>query len=326
MGPPRGFQRGTADTSSGVPEEFAPTPRAPRIRRSGVRTEPMGGRRTGILLDDPPAGNGTVDPPGTPAGPPRLTPARRRLLAVAAAVLVLVVTAVLFYRWGAGGPSGNAAPAPSPSPSASPSGPPTTAEIYQAVAPSIVAIDAVRPDGEFTGTGLVVNADATIVTALHVVRGATSVRVTFADGTVSPAAIVDADPSIDIAVLGPEQLPSLVVPAVLGSAGRLAVGDGVVAIGNPLGLTASTTTGVVSGLNRAATEPDGTQLAGLIQFDAAVNPGSSGGPLLDGDGQTVGIVVALANPTTAGTFIGIGFAVPIGTALAAGGGSRAPQQ
>jgi S1-C subfamily serine protease len=116
-----------------------------------------------------------------------------------------------------------------------------------------------------------------------------------------------------------------VVPAVLGSSDRLSVGDSVVAIGNPLGLTDTTTAGVVSGLNRGAAGPDGTNLSGLIQFDAAVNPGSSGGPLVNARGQTIGIVVALANPTSAGTFIGIGFAVPIGTAVS-GGGNRAPQQ
>jgi S1-C subfamily serine protease len=112
---------------------------------------------------------------------------------------------------------------------------------------------------------------------------------------------------------------------VLGNAGRLAVGDSVTAIGNPLGLTRSATAGVVSGLNRAASGVDGTNLAGLIQFDAAVNPGSSGGPLVNDRGETVGVVVALANPTDAGTFIGVGFAVPIGAAVA-GGGGRGPQQ
>jgi putative serine protease PepD len=100
----------------------------------------------------------------------------------------------------------------------------------------------------------------------------------------------------------------------------------VIAIGNPLGLTDTTTQGIVSGLGRPAVEPGNVHLSGLIQFDAAVNPGSSGGPLLNGKGETVGIVVALANPTSADTFIGIGFAVPIGSAVAAGGGSRAPQQ
>jgi S1-C subfamily serine protease len=106
---------------------------------------------------------------------------------------------------------------------------------------------------------------------------------------------------------------------------RLSVGDDVVAIGNQLGLTFSTTSGVVSGLGRSARGTNGNTLEGLIQFDAAVNPGSSGGPLVNTRGETIGIVVALANPTDAGTFVGIGFAVPIGSALAAGGGP-APQQ
>jgi S1-C subfamily serine protease len=117
-----------------------------------------------------------------------------------------------------------------------------------------------------------------------------------------------------------------VVPLVLGASNRLSVGDNVVAIGNQLGLTSTTTAGVVSGFDRRATVSDGTVLTGLIQFDAAVNPGSSGGPLVNNKGETVGIVVALANPTAAGTFIGIGFAIPITTAVAAGGGGRQLQQ
>jgi putative serine protease PepD len=199
------------------------------------------------------------------------------------------------------------------------------------MAASVVSIDALSPDATTvrdSGTGVIVNADGTILTALHVVKGAGAVRVTFADGTSSPATITAADPAHDIATLGPSTLPSVLVPAVLGRADRLAVGDNVVAIGDPLGLTRTTTAGVVSGLNRLATGEDGVNLAGLIQFDAAVNPGSSGGPLVNAKGETVGIVVALANPTSAGTFIGIGFAIPIAAAVAGGGGGgdRAPQQ
>jgi S1-C subfamily serine protease len=252
---------------------------------------------------------------------------RRAVAAIAAgAAALLVLTALLFYRWGSSGGSPATLPSTRPSPSAS--GPPTTAQIYTNVAPSVVAIDAVHKDGTTgdSGTGVIVNADGTIMTALHVVKDAAAIRVTFADGTTSPATIASADPTTDIATLGPTTLPGIVVPAVIGNAGRLNVGDPVVAIGNPLGLTRTTTTGVVSGLGRGARGTDGANLTGLIQFDAAVNPGSSGGPLVNANGQTVGIVVALANPTSAGTFIGIGFAVPIGAAVAAGGGSRAPQQ
>jgi S1-C subfamily serine protease len=252
-------------------------------------------------------------------------PRRRRGVAIGAVTVVaLVLTAIVSFRWGDAG-------SPQPLPTATPE--PTaidelsTAEIYVALAPSVVTIEAVNPGTgtgtdtvTATGTGVIANADAIILTALHVVNGAASVRVTFGDGTPAAATLLATDPSTDIAVLAPDTLPTVVVPATLGNSGRLSVGDSVVAIGNQLGLTSSATSGVVSGLNRVAAGNDGTSLAGLIQFDAAVNPGSSGGPLVNIRGETVGIVVALANPTAAGTFIGIGFAVPIGTAVAVGGG------
>lgn len=251
---------------------------------------------------------------------------RRPALLVGIAALI-VLTAVVSYRFGSAGSSG-AATAVRPSSSASPSRRPTVAEIYNAVAPSVVFIEALpKPGGrvEETGTGVVVNANGTILTALHVVKDAARIRVTFGDGTVAAASVLQSAPASDIAVLAPAGLPSMVVPAVLG--GKLAVGDNVVAIGDQLGLPDTTTAGVVSGLGRRLDNgPEGVALTGLIQFDAAVNPGSSGGPLLNGSGQTVGIVVALANPTNDRTFIGIGFAVPIAAALGAGGGDRAPQQ
>jgi S1-C subfamily serine protease len=260
------------------------------------------------------------------AAPVVRTPSgRRRRAVIGTTILVAVVLAtVVAIRWGSTG-SPPAATTASPSPSAS--GPPSTAEIYAAVAPSVVTIEAQRSGSsraDGLGTGVVANANGVILTALHVVRGAQSINVTFADGTTSAATIRAADPTIDIAALTTDTMPSVLVPAVLG--GGAAVGDTVIAVGNQLGLTSSATTGVVSGLNRATTGEDGRGLAGLIQFDAAVNPGSSGGPLVNARGETIGIVVALANPTAARTFIGIGFAVPIGSAVAAGGDGRGPQQ
>jgi S1-C subfamily serine protease len=268
------------------------------------------------------APDGSAVEPRTRAGRP---PRRFMVLGGAAVVvLALIVTAVVSYRAGAG-PS--AAAVVTPSPKVTSPKPLTTAEIYAAMSPSVVLIESLGADGnpESSGTGVVANADGTILTALHVVRTARSIRVSFADGTRSAATVAGADPANDIAALTPATLPSVVVPAVLGASDRLAVGDDVMAIGNQLGLTGSATAGVVSGLNRSATGTDGSRLANLIQFDAAVNPGSSGGPLVNAKGETIGIVVALANPTPAGTFIGIGFAVPIGTAVAPGGG-RPPQQ
>jgi putative serine protease PepD len=269
--------------------------------------------------------SGSVDLIGN--GPALPKPGRRVAVGVAvvAVAAALVLTALVSSRWGS---SGTPAAAPTATPKATPT-PPTTAEIYQTLAPSVVTIEALDAKTHkvvATGTGVIANADGVILTARHVVKDAGALQVIFADGTRSAASVLAADAAIDIATLMVSTLPQIVVPAVIGSSGRLAIGDDVVAIGNPLGLTRSATTGVVSGLDRVATGTDGSRLAGLIQFDAAVNPGSSGGPLVNAKGETVGVVVALANPTDAGTFIGIGFAVPIGAAVAAGGGGGGPQQ
>ncbi|MEV0129244.1 trypsin-like peptidase domain-containing protein [Dactylosporangium sp. NPDC050688] len=261
--------------------------------------------------------------PRLPQGPSQWSPPRRNLLLGIAVVLALVLTAFVAFRAGSGSRPATARPSASPSPSAS--GPPTIAQIYAAVAPSVVTIQALDGDKvTATGTGVVANAQGVILTAFHVVRGAAGVRVVFADGTQAAAKVAQSDPELDIAALAPQGLPDVLVPAVIGNSDRLAVGNTVIAVGNQLGLTSSATAGVVSGLDRTATNPDGSKLTGLIQFDAAVNPGSSGGPLLNAKGETIAIVVALANPTSAGTFVGVGFAVPIGAAL--GGGDQAPQQ
>ena len=189
----------------------------------------------------------------SPAPRRRLARSRRALVVGAVVVLALVLTAFVSFRWGSAD-TPKAQPSASPSPSAS--GDPTTAQIYAALAPSVVTIESLNDTNTVnaTGTGVVANADGTILTALHVVKGARSIRVTFADGTPSAATVAAADPSIDIATLAPATLPTVLVPAVLGNSGRLAVGDTVIAIGNQLGLTRSTTAGVVSGLDRTATE------------------------------------------------------------------------
>lgn len=198
--------------------------------------------------------------------------------------------------------------------------------VYQMILPSLVFIqtrsaDAEGEEGFSVGSGVVVNADGDILTAFHVVLDAAEIEIAYADGTRSTAAVVDSDPDNDIAVLHPEQPPDVIVPAVLGSAGTMRVGDEAYAVGNPLGLAGSISAGVISGMERSFTvDETGQQLQGLIQFDAAVNPGNSGGPLLNREGQVVGIVTALANPNRTDSFTGIGFAVPIGTAAAAAGG------
>ena len=202
-----------------------------------------------------------------------------------------------------------------------------SALVYQAVFPSLVIIQtendnaADEENGFAIGSGIVINNDAQVLTALHVVEGASAIRITFTDGTVSLATIATADPENDIAVLTPAALPGLILPGTIGNTAALRVGDEVFTVGNPLGLAGSLSAGVVSGLGRDF-QPSGKEqtLQGLIQFDAAVNPGSSGGPLLDRRGQVVGIVTGLTNPTEQEVFIGIGFAVPIEEAASAAGG------
>ena len=170
------------------------------------------------------------------------------------------------------------------------------------------------------GTGVVIKDDGTILTNFHVVSGAKKLRVTFFDGTEADAMVMGVQPDKDLAVLKPQKIPDDLEPAILGSSQQLAPGDGVVAVGFPFGIGPSVSSGVVSGLNRQFRSPDGKQvLTGLIQFDAAANPGNSGGPLVNMSGEVVGIVTAILNPTSARTFIGIGFATTIESAGSAVG-------
>jgi S1-C subfamily serine protease len=197
--------------------------------------------------------------------------------------------------------------------------------VYAAIQPSIVAIEASgdnpdsrRDDG--TGTGVVITDAGEILTAWHVVSEAVTIEVVFADGTRAGAEVVSVDDENDIAVLAPDTLPAVLVPALLGNPAAMRIGSDAYIVGNPFGLVGSLSTGVVSGLERSFRDPETDVVhAGLIQVDAAVNPGNSGGPLLDRAGRVVGIVIALLNPTDQDVFIGIGLAVPIDVAGGAAG-------
>jgi S1-C subfamily serine protease len=170
------------------------------------------------------------------------------------------------------------------------------------------------------GTGVVIVDKGVILTNLHVVGGAQKIRVAFADGLEATASITGAQPENDLAVLQAHEIPDDLHAATMRSTGDLRPGDEVVAVGFPFGIGPSVSAGVVSGLGRSFRSPEGKQtMTNLIQFDAAANPGNSGGPLVTMDGEVVGIVTAILNPTSARTFVGIGFAVPIENAASAAG-------
>jgi S1-C subfamily serine protease len=202
--------------------------------------------------------------------------------------------------------------------------PPRSELVYAAIQPSLVFITVDEPAGapaaRGVGTGVVVNDTAEVLTALHVVNGATAIHLTFADGSTSEATISVRQPDHDIAVLQPASPPASTVAATLGNPAVMQIGSEAYVVGNPFGLYGSLSTGVVSGLDRSYQAVDGgPEFKGLIQVDAAVNPGNSGGPLLDRNGRVVGIVTALVNPTRQDVFIGIGLAVPIDVAGGAAG-------
>ncbi len=170
------------------------------------------------------------------------------------------------------------------------------------------------------GTGVVISDEGLVMTCLHVIVGAERIGLVFADGSESDAEIVSVQPENDLAVLKAKIVPDDLVPATLRSTRGLKVGDEVVAVGFPFGLGPSTTFGVVSGLRREHDSQEGRRkLIDLIQFDAAANPGNSGGPLVTTDGDVVGIVTSILNPTDKGFFVGIAFAVPIENAATAAG-------
>ena len=232
--------------------------------------------------------------------------------------------------------------------------PSAAAKAYEAILPSVVRVVSLmdesdtgedRPDGadakrdeakgkpgsgekkdgkrgmeRGVGTGVVIIDNGTILTNLHVVWGAKKIKLRFANGHESEATLIGAQPENDLAVLKAQSLPDDLEAATMRSTADLRPGDHVIAVGYPFGIGPSVSYGVVSGLKREFRSPEGNRtLTNLIQFDAAANPGNSGGPLVTMDGHVVGVVTAILNPSEQRTFIGIGFAVPIENAAAAAG-------
>ena len=211
--------------------------------------------------------------------------------------------------------------------------PSAAAKAYQNILPSVVRVIGLMDDKDegkdneeqramerSLGTGVVIIENGTILTNLHVVWGAKKIRVRFANGHESDAVMMGAQPEHDLAVLKALSLPDDLEAATMRSTADLRPGDHVIAVGHPFGIGPSVSYGVVSGLKREFRSPEGTKtLTNLIQFDAAANPGNSGGPLVTMEGEVVGIVTAILNPSEQRTFIGIGFAVPIESAASAAG-------
>jgi S1-C subfamily serine protease len=208
---------------------------------------------------------------------------------------------------------------------------PTVADAYERIRPSVVLVTSRPDDGEegtkgmiegkdepARGTGVIMVESGVILTNLHVVAGARRIHVTFFDGMQAEAELIGTRPEHDLAILQAKALPDDAVAATMRSTDGLRPGDEVLAVGYPFGIGPSASAGVISGLKREHVSPEGKRLlTNLIQFDAAVNPGNSGGPLVTTEGEVIGIVTGLLNPTEQRVFIGIGFAVPIENAAGA---------
>ncbi len=184
-------------------------------------------------------------------------------------------------------------------------------EIYSRAKASVVQIRAKLGLGGAEGSGFVYDSSGDIVTNNHVVDGALSIRVTFFDGSTVDAELVGADPYSDLAVIRTSDMPDEALPMALGNSSQLNVGESVVAIGNPFGLSGTITSGIVSQTGRMLRTETGYSIADVIQIDAAVNPGNSGGPLLNYGGDVIGVTTAIASDT--GGFSGVGFAIPSNT-------------
>jgi S1-C subfamily serine protease len=204
--------------------------------------------------------------------------------------------------------------------------PSVATKAYEAVRGSVVRVRAFidGPDGgeveAGVGSGVVILDSGVILTNIHVVAGANRIKLTFSEGHESDAFVTGTRPEDDLAVLQAKSLPDDLQAATLQSTSGLSPGDHVTAVGFPFGIGPSVSAGVVSGLRREYRSPEGQRiLTNLIQFDAAVNPGNSGGPLVNASGEVVGIVTGILNPTQQRVFVGIGFAVPIENAALAVG-------
>ena len=288
---------------------------------------------------------GSADPysgPGEPGGPgaagsdpvaggPGGSALRRRWLPLAATLVVVLLLAIgaiaVASHWGSSntaangsqpaslatiGQSGSSSVPVSGSTSQNPNWP----AVVQAVQSSVVAIAVTTSSGEALGSGMIIDTKGHVLTNDHVVSGAqnNTVQVTLDDGRLFEATVVGTDPTTDLAVVKLKNAPSDLTVAKFGNSDKVTVGESVMAVGNPLGLANTVTTGIVSAVDRpVSTSESGSTpvVTNAIQIDAAINPGNSGGPLFDAQGQVIGITSSIATTSSQSGSIGLGFAIPV---------------
>ena len=188
--------------------------------------------------------------------------------------------------------------------------------LFEEVAPSVVQIRARGQGGAGVGSGVVIDRSGHILTNYHVVEGAITLVVELPDGTTAAAELIGSDPGNDLAVIRADLPAAALVPATLGDSDAVRVGEPVFAIGNPFDLDFTVTSGIISGVDRESQQRlNGRSIRGVLQTDAAVNPGNSGGPLFNAAGEVIGINTAVENPIGQNFFVGVGYAVPSNTAL-----------
>ena len=333
-----------------TPQWFTPsggTTTAPRYEGAGAPTTPMP-----YTSSTPPPPMGPVGPLGQPVPQPAPKPAKRRgagqltAVAVLAALLASGGTAAATHYWPQDAATTTASTtalgsnAAAPVKQGSASAPDWTATA-SVVSPSVVSITATLAQGGAQGSGVIIDKSGHVLTNNHVVSGAQKLTVTLSDGRTYDAEVRGTDPSTDLAVITVKNAPSDMAPIAIGNSDKIAVGDPVMAVGNPLGLAGTVTTGIVSALNRPVTTEaeseapsDGSQadpnaqtqtggggetvVTNAIQTSAAINPGNSGGALVNASGQLIGINSAIASlgSSSGGQSgsIGIGFAIPVNEA------------
>ena len=291
--------------------------------------QPVSSASVGVL-EPPPATDtsskqGIVESPGSPAGPPSpppIPPRKRRRRGSAGAIVLLALVLALIFGTGlfSGWEYAHASSSASTTTKAGASSTPTTssgtslqAQQEAAIAkiePSVVELEVTTAQGEQIGSGVIIDAQGDIVTNNHVVSGAQSITVVLSNGSTEQGQLIGTSASNDLAVVRIAPYAHMVV-AQFGDSSKLVVGQDVIAVGNPLGITETATEGIVSALNRSITESSGVTISNAIQTDAPLNPGNSGGALINVQGQLIGITFAGAENTQTNTQAdGVNFAIP----------------